>query len=56
MFFLINRFVPAIEKKNGGAKKETSIIVERKKINSNVTLRYQIVDSIAKFTPKEWYI
>jgi len=50
---LINgEFTPSVEKKNSGAQKESSMIIERRK--GNGILRYQVVENVVKLSPKEW--
>jgi len=47
-------FISSIEKKNNGMKKENSIIIERKKANTDTLLRYQVIDNATKLSPKDW--
>ena len=46
-------FVPTIEKRNSGAKKETMVTVDRKK--GNHTIQYQIIDNTSKLSSRDWY-
>jgi len=53
-FLAEGSFIPSLDKKNSGTKKENSIILERKKANINTGVRYQIMDNVAKMSSKDW--
>lgn len=54
-FLIDGVFIPSMDKKKDGAKKENSIFVERKTANGNTT-KYQVITdaSIAKLQPHDW--
>lgn len=51
--FSINRFITTEEKKNGGAKRENEILIQRRK-EASVTVPYRVVDNPQKLTNAEW--
>lgn len=50
------RFVPSVDKKNQGARKENLVVVKRKKGKDDSTVvPYHVIDNPSKFGATEWY-
>ncbi len=46
-------FVPSMEKKSSGARKENMVVVNRQK-GKDQFVQYHVVDNTSKFTSTEW--
>ena len=50
------RFVPSVDKKNQGARKENLVVVKRKKgKDDSAVVPYHVIDNPSKFGATEWY-